>query len=90
MQCASANITYIKKELSGETKVVNKPNIPFLNEELGVMPIVAPYIKEKIKELDEYKRLIKENFLVDIPTIAVEGITDKNIWSVQSACIAQF
>ena len=77
MQCASANITYIKKELSGETKVVNKPNIPFLNEELGVMPIVAPYIKEKIKELDEYKRLIKENFLVDIPTIAVEGITDK-------------
>ena len=48
-----------------------------MNDELGIMPIVAPYIQEKISEINSYKSLIKDNFLTDIKTIAVEGVTDR-------------
>lgn len=77
-KCTIASVNYIKKEASGETRFVDKPNISFMNEELGIMPIVAPYIQEKVREIAKYKKIIKENFLTDINTIAVEGVTDKN------------
>lgn len=77
-KCAIANVSYIRKEDSGETKFVDKPNVNFMNEELGIMPIVAPYIQEKVHEIAQYKKIINENFLTDINTIAVEGITDKS------------
>ena len=73
-----ASVSYICKEFSGETKLVEKPNVDFINEKLGIMPIVAPYIQEKVQEIALYKKIIKENFLTDIKTIAVEGITDKD------------
>lgn len=74
---ASATVCYIKKEPSGETKLFDKPNVSFLNDELGIMPVVAPYIREKMAEIVSYRKLVKENFLTDIHTIAVEGVTDK-------------
>lgn len=74
----TASVCYIRKESSGETRLVETPNVNFMNEELGIMPIVAPYIQEKVAEIALYKKLVKENFLTDIKTIAVEGITDKD------------
>lgn len=73
----SAAVSYIRKESSGETRLIEKPNVNFMNDELGIMPIVAPYIQEKISEINSYKSLIKDNFLTDIKTIAVEGVTDR-------------
>ena len=77
-KCPFANVVYIKREKSGETKIIDKPNVSFMNEELGIMPVVAPYIRERVQEIETYKRLIKENYLTDVSTIAVEGITDRN------------
>ncbi len=44
---------------------------------MGLMPIVAPYIAEQEAKISESKRLISENVFVDIPTVMVEGKTDK-------------
>jgi len=48
-----------------------------LNDEIGIMPIIAPYIEQKQKELDHYKELLSNITLSDVDTIFVEGITDK-------------
>lgn len=72
------NVNYIKKDSSSETKAIEKADVNYINEELGIMPIIAPYIEKKTNEIVRYQSLIKENFLTDIQTIAVEGITDKN------------
>lgn len=73
----SSTLSYIKKEAQGETKILSKTDTNFLNEQLGIMPLVAPYIKEKIEEISSYKKIVKDNFLCDLPTIAVEGESDK-------------
>ena len=65
-KCPFANVVYIKREKSGETKIIDKPNVSFMNEELGIMPVVAPYIRERVQEIETYKRLIKENYLTDV------------------------
>lgn len=44
---------------------------------MGLMPIVAPYIAEQEKKMSAYKKLLKENAFYDVPTIMVEGKTDK-------------
>lgn len=44
---------------------------------MGLMPIVAPYIAEQEEKIAKSKKLIEENIFIDIPTIMVEGKTDK-------------
>lgn len=44
---------------------------------MGLMPLIAPYIAEKEKIISEAKQLIDNNGLCDVPTIFVEGKTDK-------------
>lgn len=44
---------------------------------MGLMPIVAPYIAEQEEKITKSKKLIEENIFIDIPTIMVEGKTDK-------------
>ena len=44
---------------------------------MGLMPIVAPYIAEQEEKIAKSKKLIGENIFIDIPTIMVEGKTDK-------------
>lgn len=74
---SSSTLSYIKKESQGETKILSKTDTNFLNEQLGIMPLIAPYINEKIEKISSYKKIIKDNFLCDLPTIAVEGESDK-------------
>ena len=60
--------TKIKTSLSGTT----------IGENMGLMPLVAPYIEDKVKTISEAKKAMEENVLIDIPTIIVEGKTDRD------------
>ena len=44
---------------------------------MGLMPLVAPFIAEKEEQIANAKKLAEQNGLYDIPTIFVEGKTDK-------------
>ncbi len=46
---------------------------------MGLMPLVAPYIAEQERKLKEALDFASKELLTDIPTIFVEGITDKQL-----------
>lgn len=48
-----------------------------IGQSMGLMPIVAPYIAEQEKIIAHSRKINEENIFVDIPTIMVEGKTDK-------------
>jgi len=48
-----------------------------VNAKLGYMPMIAPYIEDKIREIETLRNEINSVVLTDMPTIAVEGVTDK-------------
>ena len=48
-----------------------------IGQSMGLMPIVAPYIAEQEALMTKVKKINDENILYDIPTIMVEGKTDK-------------
>jgi len=56
------------------SSVVNRKSI---GVSMGLMPLIAPYIAEKEKIISEAKKLIDSYGLCDVPTIFVEGKTDK-------------
>ncbi len=60
------------------TKILTSMSGTTIGESMGLMPLVAPYIEEKMKTISEVKRATEENVLIDIPTIIVEGKTDKD------------
>lgn len=59
------------------TKVSISGTSVSIGERMGLMPIVAPYIAEQEKKMSASKKLLEENVLYDVPTIMVEGKTDK-------------
>ena len=44
---------------------------------MGLMPLVAPYIAEMQQRLSDLINRKDDDLLVDVPTVFVEGITDK-------------
>lgn len=48
-----------------------------IGQTMGLMPIVAPYIAEQEKKIADARKIINENVFCDVPTIMVEGKTDK-------------
>lgn len=48
-----------------------------LHDKIGIMPIVAPIIEEKLKEISRLNECISQMAFLDKNTIFVEGITDK-------------
>jgi 5S rRNA maturation endonuclease (ribonuclease M5) len=48
-----------------------------INEKIGILPIITPYVKSMNEKVEGYKHIKDDIFLYDIPTIAVEGKTDK-------------
>ena len=66
-----------KKEKTEETAFTVDKSSKAINEQLGLMPLVAPYIAEQEAELKKARLLLSDNFLTDINTIAVEGKTDR-------------
>ncbi len=66
-----------KDKESEETKCSISRNDKELDEQMGLMPLVAPYIQEQENRVRVYKDIFKTNFLVDVDTIVVEGKTDR-------------
>lgn len=65
-----------KKPNSDETSVSSAIKERSIAENMGLMPLVAPFIEEQAKRLAQAEKIYKENYLTDVPTILVEGETD--------------
>lgn len=77
-------VYYVSKEKNNEITVIDeKIETNELSENIGLMPIVAPYIAKQKEALEELEKEIKnqrkiflKNPFVDAPTILVEGKSD--------------
>ncbi|MDE6947364.1 MAG: ATP-binding protein [Anaeroplasmataceae bacterium] len=72
------NIFYVEKKENGseETCITSGKNRAKIADEMGLMPLVAPFIAEQARKLELAQNIYSKNFLTDIPTIMVEGETD--------------
>lgn len=74
----SGKVFYALKNERGETYFSDNVAANDLDNRLGMMPLIAPYIKQKQEELERYKKLLADGSLSgDIDTILVEGKYDK-------------
>lgn len=72
-------VIFIKKSPENDgTIVITNPEREFMDDSLGLMPFIAPYIAEQNKKIQEMKQLWTMTPLVDKPTIMVEGKSDKS------------
>ena len=71
-----------KKGNSDETNISQSISTSLLAENMGLLPIVAPFIEEQSKKLSKAEQIYSENFLTDVPTILVEGETDIEYLSI--------
>ena len=53
-----------------------------INEKIGMMPLLAPYIKEQAELVEKAKEIFNKNYLTDVPTIMLEGETDVEILTI--------
>ena len=72
-------VFYVTKSETNETSISETINQWEIGKTMGLMPIVAPFIAEQEKQLKEALNTASKDLLTDIPTIFVEGITDKQI-----------
>jgi len=74
----STQVIYVSQGEKAEgTKLKLEHNGLSVGQQMGLMPIVAPYIAEQEAVIKESQKYIEENIFLDIPTIMVEGKTDK-------------
>ncbi len=72
-----SNIFFVSKKLdSDETTISSGKGTHAIAENMGLMPLVAPFIEEQSKRLTAAEKIYRENMLIDVPTILVEGETD--------------
>lgn len=72
-------VIYINKNLENDATVaVLNPEKKFMDENMGLMPLVTPYIAELNKHISEIRALWKNTPLIDKPSIMVEGKSDKS------------
>lgn len=71
-----ALINYIVKNDNAESIVKTNLKQTDIHEKIGLMPLITPFIRDKEAELKKLKSLLADSYLVDIPTLIVEGITD--------------
>ncbi len=74
---------YVEKDENNTTQIraITKDNINHVNEGMGLMPLVAPYIREKQIEIDQIDKLLRsyEKSTIDKLMIVVEGAFDKAV-----------
>ena len=72
------NIFFVEKKnnKSEETAVVTGKSSAKIADDMGLMPLVAPFIAEQAKKLEVAQGIYHNNVLTDVPTIMVEGETD--------------
>ena len=71
-----SKVLYITQDQNG-TKSSDEINSQYLNQTMGLMTLVAPYVEEQKRKLVDIRNKYAEDVLVDIPTVFVEGKTDK-------------
>lgn len=71
-------IFIIKSSENDSTILFTNPERIFMDENMGLMPFVAPYIAEQNRKIRQIKFLWEEEPLIDKPTIMVEGKSDKS------------
>lgn len=67
-----------KKESNDETSFISNRSAELIGKDMGLMPLVAPFIAKKMEELNQIKSITSESLSNDIDTILVEGVTDKD------------
>ena len=72
----NCKVLYVTQKNEG-TSIKNNIQSKDIGEIMGLLPIVAPYIAEQEEKINEVKKLLINEPLMDIPTIFVEGKTDK-------------
>lgn len=72
------SIFYVEKRANGseETCITFEKSKSKIADDMGLMPLVAPFIAEQAHKLELAQNIYNKNFLTDIPTIMVEGETD--------------
>jgi hypothetical protein len=72
-----AKAFYVQKiEETQETDIKPMDDVNFTNEEMGLMPLVEPYIREHLATIKKYRELC-DTGLNNVDTIFVEGESDK-------------
>lgn len=67
-----------KNESNDGTSFISNRSTELIGKDMGLMPLVAPFIAIKMEELNQIKSITAENLSNDIDTILVEGVTDKD------------
>lgn len=81
-----SNVFFVsKKDNSDETVIVLGRGTHVIAENMGLMPLVAPFIEEQSRKLRAAEKIYRENILTDVPTILVEGETDISFLEVAIA-----
>lgn len=74
----NVKVIYINKNPENDATIaLSNPERRYMDENLGLMPLVAPYIAEQNRKISEIKQLWENAPLIDKPTIMVEGKSDK-------------
>ena len=66
-----------KKEGNEGTIFQPEKNSKILGENMGLMPLIAPFVAEKVAEIREINKAAANSVTTDVNTILVEGVTDK-------------
>lgn len=75
---SGVKIFYVEKKKKGseETTISVEINTAQIAENMGLMPLVAPFIAEQAHKLEIAQNIYSKNILTDVPIIMVEGETD--------------
>lgn len=71
-----AKVLYVARDVDG-TKSSPQISDQYINQTMGLMTLVAPYVKEQQLRLSSLKKEFLQGVLIDVPTVFVEGKTDK-------------
>ncbi len=75
----TSQVIYVSSdEKSYGTRLAIGDSKQAIGETMGLMPLVAPFIAEKEQVIEQSRKMAEQNGFLDIPTVFVEGKTDKS------------
>lgn len=76
---SDTSIYFASKKPNNEGTTFNiEQNYTLIGENMGLMPLIAPYVANQLEGLKQTLQLAESHILNDINTILVEGKTDKD------------
>lgn len=69
-------VFYVSKHIDTEATDISIGKTDCIIDNMGLMPLVAPFIADQQKVLCKAQEIYQQNMLTDTPTIMVEGPTD--------------